>query len=155
MNIIPVILAGGTGTRLWPLSRKLYPKQYLPLTEERTMLQATIERLQGLDNLAEPIIICNSEHRFLVAEQLQQIDLENATILLEPVGRNTAPAIAAAATYVRNSGSGAYSQFLVLSADHVIENISAFHEAIGIAAKKSVEGNLVTFGITPTEPNTG
>ena len=97
MQIIPVILSGGSGTRLWPLSRKQYPKQYLPLAGDNTMLQETILRLNGLDSLADPIIICNADHRFLVAEQCQQIDITNPTILLEPVGRNTAPAIAAAA----------------------------------------------------------
>ena len=94
MKIVPVILSGGSGTRLWPLSRKQYPKQYLPLAGDNTMLQETILRLNGLGNLADPIIICNSDHRFLVAEQCQQIDIANPTILLEPVGRNTAPAIA-------------------------------------------------------------
>ena len=97
MMIIPVILSGGSGTRLWPLSRKQYPKQYLSLAGDNTMLQETILRLSGLDNLADPIIICNADHRFLVAEQCQQIDIINPIILLEPVGRNTAPAIAAAA----------------------------------------------------------
>ena len=97
MQITPVILSGGSGTRLWPLSRKEYPKQYLPLVGDNTMLQDTILRLNGLDNLTDPIIICNADHRFLVAEQCQQIDIANPTILLEPVGRNTAPAITAAA----------------------------------------------------------
>ncbi|MDC0981521.1 sugar phosphate nucleotidyltransferase, partial [Candidatus Pseudothioglobus singularis] len=97
MQIIPVILSGGSGTRLWPLSRKQYPKQYLPLAGDNTMLQETILRLSGLNNLANPIIICNADHRFLAAEQCQQIDIKNPVILLEPVGRNTAPAIAAAA----------------------------------------------------------
>ena len=97
MKITPVILCGGSGTRLWPLSRKEYPKQYLSLIGENTMLQDTILRLRGLDNLNDPIIVCNSSHRFLVAEQCQKIDIKNATILLEPIGKNTAPAIAAAA----------------------------------------------------------
>ena len=92
MKIVPVILSGGSGTRLWPLSRKQYPKQYLPLASDNTMLQETILRLKGLDNLADPIIVCNADHRFLVAEQCQQIGIKNPTILLEPVGRNTAPA---------------------------------------------------------------
>ncbi len=96
-KITPVILSGGSGTRLWPLSRKQHPKQYLPLAGDNTMLQETILRLNGLDNLADPIIICNADHRFLVAEQCQQIGIKNSTILLEPVGRNTAPEIAAAA----------------------------------------------------------
>ena len=97
MQIIPVILSGGSGTRLWPLSRKEYPKQYLPLLGDNTMLQETILRLSGLDNLADPIIVCNADHRFLVAEQCQQIGIKNPIILLEPVGSKTAHAIAAAA----------------------------------------------------------
>jgi len=105
MKIVPVILSGGSGTRLWPLSRKQYPKQYLPLAGDNTMLQETILRLNGLDNLADPIIVCNADHRFLVADQCQQISIKNPTILLEPVGRNTAPAIAAAALQsLRDSG---------------------------------------------------
>ncbi|SHN93993.1 sugar phosphate nucleotidyltransferase, partial [bacterium endosymbiont of Bathymodiolus sp. 5 South] len=127
-TIIPVILSGGHGTRLWPLSRKQYPKQYLPLVGDNTMLQETILRLNGLDNLANPIIVCNAEHRFLVAEQCQQINISNPTILLEPVGRNTAPAIAAAALQAfKITDNGV---LLVLSADHVIEDINAFHQAI-------------------------
>ena len=97
MKITPVILCGGSGTRLWPLSRKEHPKQYLPLVGDNTMLQETILRLRGLDNLTDPIVVCNADHRFLAAEQCQQIDITSPTILLEPVGRNTAPAIAAAA----------------------------------------------------------
>ena len=97
MQIIPVILSGGSGTRLWPLSRKEYPKQFLTLVGHNTMFQETILRLRGLDNLVDPIIVCNANHRFLVAEQCQQIDITNPTIILEPIGRNTAPAILAAA----------------------------------------------------------
>jgi mannose-1-phosphate guanylyltransferase/mannose-6-phosphate isomerase len=152
-NIIPVILSGGSGTRLWPLSRKQYPKQYLPLAGDNTMLQETILRLNGLDNLADPIIICNADHRFIVAEQCQQIDIKNPTILLEPIGRNTAPAIAAAALQSINSSDG--SILLVLSADHVIQDIDVFHQAINIASKQAQEGKLATFGIVPTDANTG
>jgi mannose-1-phosphate guanylyltransferase/mannose-6-phosphate isomerase len=152
-NIIPVILSGGSGTRLWPLSRKQYPKQYLPLVGENTMLQETILRLNGLDNLADPIIICNTDHRFLVAEQCQQIDIINPTILLEPVGRNTAPAIAVAAFQSLKNSDDAV--LLVLSADHVIQDVNAFHQAINIASKQAQEGKLVTFGIVPTDANTG
>ena len=97
MKIIPVILSGGSGTRLWPLSRKQYPKQFLPFLGNKTMFQETILRLKGIENIVDPIIICNSNHRFIIAEQLQQIGIINSTILLEPTGRNTAPAIAAAA----------------------------------------------------------
>ena len=151
-NIIPVILSGGSGTRLWPLSRKQYPKQYLPLVGDNTMLQETILRLNGLDDLADPIIICNADHRFLVAEQCQQIDINNPTILLEPVGRNTAPAIAAAA--LQSLQDSEDKLLLVLSADHVIQDIDAFHQAINIATKQAQEGKLVTFGIVPTDANT-
>jgi len=153
MTIIPVILSGGSGTRLWPLSRKQYPKQYLPLAGDNTMLQETILRLNGLDNLADPIIICNTDHRFLVAEQCQQIDIKNPIILLEPVGRNTAPAITVAALQSLKETDDAV--LLVLSADHVIQDVESFHQAINIASQKAQEGKLATFGIVPTDANTG
>ena len=153
MKIIPVILSGGSGTRLWPLSRKQYPKQYLPLAGDNTMLQETILRLSGLDNLADPIIVCNADHRFLVAEQCQQINIKNPAILLEPVGRNTAPAIAAAALQSLKNSDDAV--LLVLSADHVIQHVEVFHKAINIANSQAQEGKLATFGIVPTDANTG
>jgi len=153
VKIIPVILSGGDGTRLWPLSRKQYPKQYLPLVSNNTMLQETILRLNGLDNLADPIIVCNADHRFLVAEQCRQIDITKPTILLESVGRNTAPAIAAAALQSLKQTDDAV--LLVLSADHVIQDIKAFHQAINIASNQAQEGKLATFGIVPTDANTG
>ncbi len=152
-SIIPVILSGGSGTRLWPLSRKQYPKQYLPLVGDNTMLQETILRLAGLDNLTDPIIICNADHRFLVAEQCQQIDIKNPVILLEPIGRNTAPAIAAAALQSLKTSDNAV--LLVLSADHVIQDVEAFHRAINITSKQAQDGKLATFGIVPTDANTG
>jgi mannose-1-phosphate guanylyltransferase/mannose-6-phosphate isomerase len=154
MKIIPVILSGGSGTRLWPLSRKLYPKQYLSLAEEQTMLQATLKRLEGLENLADPIIICNAEHRFIVAEQMHQIGIENLTIILEPIGMDTAPAISAAAHFIESNGGGS-KILLVLSADHVIKDITAFHTAIKIASEQAQMGKLATFGIIPTYPHTG
>ena len=123
MQIIPVILSGGSGTRLWPLSRKQYPKQYLPLAGDNTMLQETILRLSDLDNLTDPIIICNADHRFLVAEQCQQIDITNPTILLEPIGRNTAPAITAAALQSLKQTDDAV--LLVLSADKTSSTASS------------------------------
>jgi len=153
MQVIPVILSGGSGTRLWPLSRKEYPKQYQPLAGDNTMLQDTILRLSGLDNLSDPIIVCNANHRFLVAEQCQQIGVKNPVILLEPVGRNTAPAIAAAALQSLKTSDD--TVLLVLSADHVIQDIDAFHEAINIANSQAQEGKLATFGIVPTDANTG
>jgi mannose-1-phosphate guanylyltransferase/mannose-6-phosphate isomerase len=152
MQITPVILSGGSGTRLWPLSRKQYPKQYLPLVGDSTMLQETILRLEGLSGLVDPIIICNADHRFLVAEQCQQIGIKNPTILLEPIGRKTAPAIATAALQSLKQTDN--SVLLVLSADHVIQDVEAFHAAINIANNQAQEGKLVTFGIVPTDANT-
>jgi len=155
MKLIPVILSGGAGTRLWPLSRKQYPKQYLSLAEEKTMLQATVLRLNGIKGLGDPIIICNNEHRFLVAEQLQQISIQNPTILLEPIGRNTAPAITAAAFQVKKSNQNEDVILLVLSADHVIEDITAFHKAIDVATTQAESRKLVTFGVIPTVAHSG
>jgi mannose-1-phosphate guanylyltransferase/mannose-6-phosphate isomerase len=154
--IIPVILSGGSGTRLWPLSRKQHPKQYLPLLGSNTMLQETILRLNGLEYLVDPIIVCNVSHRFLVAEQCQQIGIENPTILLEPVSKNTAPAIAAAAFQsIKNSDKSDNSVLLVLSADHVIQDIEMFHNAINIATKQALSNKMAIFGVTPTGANTG
>jgi mannose-1-phosphate guanylyltransferase / mannose-6-phosphate isomerase len=152
MKIIPVILSGGSGTRLWPLSRKQYPKQYLPLVGDKTVFQETILRLNGIENLADPVIICNVDHRFLVAEQFQQIDITNPTILLEPIGRNTAPAIAAAAIHSLKLSDNAV--LLVLSADHIIKDIDSFHSAINIGSKHAQNGKLVTLGVLPKNANT-
>jgi len=150
--LTPVILAGGSGTRLWPLSRQLYPKQFLPLLGEKTMLQQTIERLQGLDCQA-PIVVCNEEHRFLAAEQLRQTGVDDAAIILEPVPKNTAPAIALAAHEALRRDEEA--MLLVLPADHLIEDTASFHEAVKKALAAAEEGNLVTFGIVPHRPETG
>jgi mannose-1-phosphate guanylyltransferase/mannose-6-phosphate isomerase len=139
--------------RLWPLSRKQYPKQYLPLVSDKTMLQETILRLNGLENLEDPIIVCNADHRFLVAEQCKQIDIQNPKILLEPVGKNTAPAIAASALQSLKDFDD--SVLLVLSGDHLIKDIDAFHEAINIACQQAQSGKLVTFGIIPKNANIG
>ena len=152
-KIIPVILSGGSGSRLWPLSRKDHPKQYLSLGNENTMLQETILRLNGLKNLESPIIVCNANHRFLVAEQCHQINVTSPTILLEPTGRNTAPAIAAAAIHSIKSSDD--TTLLVLSADHVIQDIDAFHEAIKIASEQAHADKLVVFVVAPTNANTG
>lgn len=150
--ILPVIMAGGTGSRLWPMSRELYPKQFLRLYGEQSMLQETVTRLKGLDT-SEPLVICNEEHRFLVAEQLRQINQLSNNIILEPVGRNTAPAITLAA--LSAIGEGYDPLLLVLAADHVIENPDAFHQAVMNAVPFAEQGKLVTFGIVPTGPETG
>jgi len=154
MKIIPVIISGGSGTRLWPLSRKDYPKQYLPLVGENTMLQETILRLSGLDDILDPIIVCNTDHRFLVAEQCQQIRVKNPTILLEPIGRNTAPAIVAAALQSLKFLDD-HAVMLILPADHVIKNIEALYDSIKIASSQAQEDKLATFGIVPKNANTG
>lgn len=154
--IVPVILSGGSGTRLWPLSRQLYPKQLLPLVGKDTMLQATLKRLEGIAGLAAPIVVCNEEHRFLVAEQLRQIGTQPEAILLEPAGRNTAPAVAlAAASTLQAREQGDDPVLLVLPADHVIRNTEAFHAAVATGAKLAAEGKLVTFGVVPDRPETG
>lgn len=150
---VPIIMAGGSGTRLWPLSRQLHPKQFLPLIDTQfSMLQATVNRLAGLTH-ASPQLICNEEHRFLAAEQLRQLGLEDINILLEPMGRNTAPAIALAA--LQATAEGADPLMLVLAADHLIQDTEAFHDGIRTAAILADAGKLVSFGITPTRPETG
>jgi mannose-1-phosphate guanylyltransferase/mannose-6-phosphate isomerase len=150
--LVPVILAGGSGTRLWPLSRKNHPKQFLKLFGDHTMLQQTLLRLKGVPDLADPIVVCNEEHRFTVAEQLQEIG-EKSSIILEPVARNTAPAIALAALQAKALAEN--STLLVLPADHLIKDETAFHIAIKIAVESANEGNLVTFGVVPTRAETG
>tara|TARA_B110000003_G_scaffold45154_1_gene42957 strand:- start:1680 stop:3101 length:1422 start_codon:yes stop_codon:yes gene_type:complete len=155
MKIIPVILSGGSGTRLWPLSRRQYPKQFLQLLGSNSMFQETLLRLKGLKNLSKPVVICNDEHRFLVAEQLNQIGIKDAAIILEPAGRNTAPAIAAAAMHLINNDQMQNSIMLVLSADHEIKNNKKFLKTILLANNYAQQGQLVTFGVTPDEPNTG
>ena len=153
MKIFPVILSGGSVKRLWPLSREQFPKQYQSLVGKNSMLQETILRLDGIKDLSDPIIVCNSEHRFIVAEQLKQINILQSTILLEPLARNTAPAIAAAAFNVIQEEENVDAILLILSADHVIKDISAFHNAINIAKIQAESGKLVTFGIVPTDAN--
>jgi mannose-1-phosphate guanylyltransferase/mannose-1-phosphate guanylyltransferase/mannose-6-phosphate isomerase len=147
----PVILSGGSGTRLWPLSRGQYPKQFLPLVSQHTMVQETLLRLSGLKNLNPPIAVCNEDHRFMMAEQLQEIGLKPSSIILEPVGKNTAPAVAMAALMASSEDE----VLLVLPADHVITQIEPFHHAILQSENQAKQGFLVTFGIVPTHPETG
>jgi mannose-1-phosphate guanylyltransferase/mannose-6-phosphate isomerase len=152
-QLIPVILSGGSGTRLWPLSRESHPKQFLPLLGDRSLLQMTWLRLRGLPGMGPPLVVANEEHRFLVAEQLRQVGAEPSAIILEPVGRNTAPAIAVAA--MRAMADGADPVLLVLPSDHVIADEPGFRAAIGEVLAAAEAGELVTFGIVPTAPETG
>lgn len=149
---MPVIMAGGSGTRLWPLSRGNYPKQFLALTGAHTMLQQTLLRLKGIAHSA-PLLICNEDHRFIAAEQVRQLHIQDAAILLEPVGRNTAPAIALAALKAVQQGEDPL--LLVLAADHVINDTAAFQSAVLQAEVFANSGKLVTFGIVPTHAETG
>ncbi|MCQ8869690.1 mannose-1-phosphate guanylyltransferase/mannose-6-phosphate isomerase [Vibrio splendidus] len=164
--ILPVILAGGSGSRLWPLSRELYPKQFLNIAGEQSMLQQTLQRLQGLEDYltdskcADPFIICNEEHRFIAAEQARSANIQHSGILLEPVGRNTAPAIALAALQAlgkstNNEQDASDPILLVLAADHHIANTSEFQQVISRGVDYANQGKLVTFGITPNAPETG
>jgi len=151
--ILPVIMAGGSGTRLWPLSRGNYPKQFLALDgTNQTMLQQTISRLSGIEH-APAMLICNEEHRFIAAEQVRQLNVEHSGIFLEPVGRNTAPAIALAAFKAIESQQDPL--LLVLAADHIIENTVAFQKSVNRAAALAQQGKLVTFGIVGNKPETG
>lgn len=153
--ITPVIMAGGTGSRLWPLSRELYPKQFLNVVGNTTMLQQTIFRLSNIEHEL-PILICNEEHRFIAAEQMRLGGFKHGGIILEPVGRNTAPAIALAALQsMSNSSNDDEPLLLVLAADHIIENELAFTNAVKKAQSSAVSDKLVTFGIVPNSPETG
>jgi mannose-1-phosphate guanylyltransferase len=152
LNLTPIIMAGGSGTRLWPLSRHLYPKQFHALSGDHTMLQRTVLRLEGLE--AQPsVIVCNEEHRFIAAEQMRQIGFGDAHVLLEPVARNTAPAIAIAAHHALAAGGDPV--LLVLPADHHIEDVEAFRSAVRRGLPLAEQGRLVTFGIVPAGPETG
>ncbi|HLA71086.1 MAG TPA: mannose-1-phosphate guanylyltransferase/mannose-6-phosphate isomerase [Steroidobacteraceae bacterium] len=154
MTLVPVILSGGAGTRLWPLSRELLPKQLLALTGERTMIQETAARLAGFPGATGPVVVCNEAHRFLVAEQLREMNLTPGAILLEPAGRNTAPAIALAAHQVL-AAAGEEAVMLVLPADHTLNDLPAFQAAIMQAVPAAVAGKLVAFGIVARTPETG
>jgi len=152
-RIYPVILSGGSGTRLWPLSREHFPKQLLRLSGDGTLLQQTVNRLRGLPGAAEPLFVCNEEHRFLVAEQVRQLARAPLDIILEPVGRNTCPAATLAALALARVDENAL--MLLMPADHLLRDVAAFQRAIGTAASLADEGYLVTFGIVPTAPETG
>lgn len=152
LPIVPVILSGGSGTRLWPVSREAYPKQFLPLVGDDTMLQATWKRVAPIAGAA-PIVVANQEHRFMAAEQLRECNVTPQALILEPIGRNTAPAIAIAALQALAAHDDAL--LLVLPSDHVVRNEKAFHEAVRQAAAAAEGGKLVTFGIVPTAPETG
>lgn len=153
-KIFPVVLSGGSGTRLWPMSRAALPKQLLPLISNHSMLQETILRFAAWPEMMSTMVVCGNDHRFLVAEQLREINVSPHSIMLEPVGRNTAPAIAVAA-YGLQQEADDETLMLVLPADHVISDVKAFHEAVKVAAVAAKLGRLVTFGIQPSGPETG
>lgn len=158
MALHPVVLAGGSGTRLWPLSRESHPKQFLRLMGEYSLFQDTIRRLDGFDEAASPLVLCNEEHRFLVAEHMRQIGKEALAIALEPVGRNTAPALTLAALMLMDedaSFSSGDPVMLVLPADHVIRNVERFRRLVKQGAELAAKNNVVTFGIFPDSPKTG
>jgi mannose-1-phosphate guanylyltransferase / mannose-6-phosphate isomerase len=152
-TLIPVILSGGAGTRLWPLSREMYPKQLLALAGKRTMLQDTAVRLAGIAGASAPIIVCNEAHRFTVAEQIQALNIDPSCILLEPVGRNTAPAVALAALQALQMNPEAI--LVIAPADHVIRDAPKFQQAAAVAAGLAETGKLITFGIVAHAPETG
>ncbi|WP_142850461.1 mannose-1-phosphate guanylyltransferase/mannose-6-phosphate isomerase [Telmatospirillum sp. J64-1] len=152
-DIIPVILSGGSGTRLWPLSREAYPKQFLPLVSERSMMQETVLRCCGEGLFDAPMVVANAEHRFLVAEQMRQIGVEPIALVLESEGRNTAPAAAVAALLAEARHPGAL--LLVLPSDHLVRDVAGFHDAVRRARPAAEAGRLVTFGIAPSRPETG
>lgn len=155
MLIQPVILCGGSGTRLWPLSRQLYPKQLLSFGGDATLLQATAQRLQGIDQVLDPVAVCNEAHRFLVAEQFRDAGITCSALILEPTGRNTAPAITLAALSAREQQTDEEIVLLVLPSDHLIQNLEAFHVAVEQAVELAGRGLLVTFGVPAETPETG
>ena len=150
--LTPVLLSGGVGSRLWPVSRETYPKQFLPLAGELSMLQETLRRTSGLEETS-PLVVCNEEHRFMVAEQLRQVDIRASALILEPEGRNTAPAVALAA--IQALANDPEALLLVLPADHVIRDVDAFVAAVGRAVPLAQKGRLMTFGVVPSSPETG
>ena len=150
--LTPVLLSGGVGSRLWPVSRETHPKQFLPLAGELSMLQETLQRTSGLEE-SPPLVVCNEEHRFMVAEQLRQVDIKASALILEPQGRNTAPAVALAALQALTTDPE--SLLLVLPADHLIQDVVAFSNAVSKAVPLAQQGRLVTFGVVPSSPETG
>jgi mannose-1-phosphate guanylyltransferase/mannose-6-phosphate isomerase len=150
--LTPVLLSGGVGSRLWPVSRETYPKQFQPLAGEFSLLQETLQRTSGVEETA-PIVVCNEEHRFMVAEQLRQVKLTTSALILEPEGRNTAPAVALAALHALQADPEAL--LLVLPADHIIQNVGAFAETVGRAVPMAQQGRLMTFGVVPSGAETG
>jgi mannose-1-phosphate guanylyltransferase / mannose-6-phosphate isomerase len=153
-EIIPIVLSGGLGSRLWPMSRGSFPKQYLSIFDKFSMFQKTILRLNRIRSIRSPVVVCNEDHRFIVANMLKEIALESSAIILEPVGRNTAPAIVAATLNSTKSNSK-NSLILVLPSDHLIEDEESFCKLIEIAREEISNNQVITFGVTPTEPNTG
>lgn len=154
-TIQPVILAGGTGSRLWPLSREMYPKQLLSLTDQTSLLQTTISRVSAVSGMLPPIVVVGEEHRFITKSQVDELGIGNDyTILLEPVGRNTAPAISGAVQYIINTQGKNDQVILVLPADHLVRNLDAFERAVQESAQRAAEGAVVTFGIEPERPET-
>ncbi|MDA9741787.1 mannose-1-phosphate guanylyltransferase, partial [Prochlorococcus sp. AH-736-L15] len=154
-NIIPILLCGGSGTRLWPLSRDSFPKQYLSKNKEEnnSFLQMTIKRLSKIPNLGKIIVVCNEQHRFITAEQIRSMNIKDSSIILEPVKRNTTPAIALAA--LKSIEKGEDNLLLVLPTDHLINNEKVFCETIKAAEKDALKDKLITFGILPKSPETG
>jgi mannose-1-phosphate guanylyltransferase len=151
--IYPVILSGGSGTRLWPLSREYYPKQLLALLTNKTRLQEAITRVGGIPRLAAPLFVCKEYHRFLVAEQAREVGKTPLTIIPEPSGRNTAPALTLAALKLKDKNDN--TVLLVMPADHHIPDTGAFQASVELAIPLAEQGRLVTFGVTPTTPETG
>ena len=153
-EVIPIILIGGSGKRLWPISRQSYPKQFLPLVNETSMLQDTVIRIQELDNLSEEIIVvCNQEHKHIVSKQLKDINIDNPTIIIEPVSKNTAPAICVGGLHAVSNKDPKECLLLILPSDHIIDDVEEFHKSISSASNLAMQGQLVTLGVVPTWPS--